>query len=413
MKRIAVALLSLLLLVAGAPAWGTEAVPLPETSEVIKVLRSHYVDKDKLDEKLLNNASIAGILRALGQGAMIVTPEPAGSNVVEAVPATSNAGLPLARAEVIEPDIGYIRIADVVEQTVSAVDAELKKFADAKVIGYVLDLRFADGTNFTAAADVASRFVPAEQELFALKSSEHGEQVFRSGTNPLVAEIKGLADAPLMILVNAETSGAAEVLAGALHMQHRGILLGTKTAGSAAAWEDIKLSDGRVLRLASAKIMLPSPEQQNAMTVDVFPDGITPDIAVKIDPKVEREAVLNVQTNVTLTASLQPREVKKRMGEAELVKAFRGEAIDLKLGVTTNVATETKSLVPKMFNGGTFEAEPSATNAPPSSAPRDAGESKPAVPGDEEREIQQVRDVVLQHAVDVLKGIRVLLSWRQ
>jgi hypothetical protein len=125
---------------------------------------------------------------------------------------------------------------------------------------------------------------------------------------------------------------------------------------------------------------------------------------------VERDAVLHAQTNITLTASLQPREVKKRIGEAELVKAFRGEAIDLKLGMTSNATTAAKSLAPKMFGDGTFESESSATNLPPA----ETHESKAtAGEGEEEKEIQQVRDVVLQHAVDILKGIRVLLSWRQ
>lgn len=56
---------------------------------------------------------------------------------------------------------------------------------------------------------------------------------------------------------------------------------------------------------------------------------------VKIDPKTEHEAVFNLQTNVTLTASLQPRLKRKGYSEADLVKVFRGERIEtpaLKLG---------------------------------------------------------------------------------
>lgn len=409
MMKKTIVLLSLLFWGIG-PAWAaSDSVELPVTAEVIKLLRSRYVDKDKLDGKLLNDATTDGILHALGEGAKIITPEPAGTNGVKAAPSAANAGGPLARAEVIDPEIGYIRIADVVEGTVAALDAELKKFSNAKVIGYVLDLRYADGTNYTAAAELASRFVPADRELFALKSSGRGEQVFRSSAHPLTAEIKGLEDAPLMVLVNAQTSGGAEVLAGALNTQHRGIVLGGKTAGSAAAWEDIKLSDGRLLRLASAKIMLPAHEENEAMTVNVFPGGITPDIAVKIDAQVEQDAVLKAQTNVTLTASLQPRETKKRLSEAELVKAFRGEAINLKLTVGTNMTS-----APKIFYRAMPGTEAVVTNAPTNLTPGDLSEAKsPATDGEDDREIQQVRDVVLQHAVDILKGIRVMLSWRQ
>ena len=45
------------------------------------------------------------------------------------------------------------------DETPAALDAQLKQFADAKVTGYVLDLRYADGTNFAAAAEIAGRLL--------------------------------------------------------------------------------------------------------------------------------------------------------------------------------------------------------------------------------------------------------------
>jgi hypothetical protein len=108
---------------------------------------------------------------------------------------------------------------------------------------------------------------------------------------------------------------------------------------------------------------------------------VIPDILVKIDPKTEHEAVFNLQTNVTLTASLQPRVKRKGYSEADLVRVFRGERIEtpaLKLGGQSGLTTNALTL----------------------------GESE--VTG----ELATVRDIVLQRAVDVLKGIRVLLSWQ-
>ncbi len=237
--------------------------------------------------------------------------------------------------------------------------------------GYVLDLRFADGTNFAAAAAVAGRFLGDGQEVFTLKSSEKGVHVFRAGSEIKAASSNGsdLASAPLMLLVNAETRGSAEALAGALRAQDRCILIGSQTAGSAAAWESVKLSDGRTLRIATAKIVLPHLDGAGPQ-IDIFPNGITPDVAVKIEAQTERAVVL-AQTNVTLTASLQLRVNKNELTEAELVKAFRGEAVNR------------------------FD-KPS---------PEDKTH-------EEEDDIQNVRDVVLQRAVDILKGIHVLLSWQ-
>ncbi len=373
MKTVAVRISAaiLVLVAAGAPSCrAADAGPsLRQTAEVISVLKSNYVDRDKLDEKLLNDATVSGILEALGRGAVIVAPETPSTNNTKTVARETRPTAPLARAEVIDPNIGYIRLADVTEGTPAALDAEMKQFADAKVIGFVLDLRYADGTNFAAAAAVASRFLSDGQELFTLKSSEKGVQVFRAGseTKPASSEGTDLASAPLMLLVNAQTRGSAEALAGALRAQDRGIVIGSQTAGSAAGWEDVKLGDGRTLRIATAKILLPQPNGA-APPIDLFPNGITPDVAVKIEAQTERDVVLAVPTNETLTVSLQPR-VKKKGGltEAQLVKAFHGQAID------GDVPSTDKE-------------------------------------HEEEGEIQNVRDVVLQRAVDILKGIRVLLS---
>lgn len=345
---------------------------LRQATEVISVLKSNYVDRDKLDEKLLNEATITGILDALGRGAVILTAEPPSTNSTKTVGNEPKPVGPLARAEVIDPHIGYIRLAEVTEGTPAALDAELKGFADANVAGYVLDLRFADGTNFAAAAAVAGRFLSDGQEVFTLKSSETGVRVFRAGSGIKSASSNesDLASAPLMLLVNGETRGSAEALAGALRAQDRGIIIGSQTAGSAAGWEDVKLSDGRTLRLATAKIVLPRLNGA-ARQIDIFPNGITPDVIVKIEAQTERNVVLAAQTNETLTVSLQPRVNKNDLTEAQLVKAFRGEAVN-------------KFLEKPVTDKG----------------------------HEEEGDIQNVRDVVLQRAVDILKGIRVLLSWQ-
>ena len=340
-------------------AAATDDIVPPQPAEIIGVLRTHFVDSEKLDQNLLNEATISGILQVLGQGAQLLTAEQAASNAVESAARTTSLPAPLPRAEIIEPDIGYVRIADIAAGTAVTLDAELTKFAAAKVTGYVLDLRFADGTDYTAAAAVASRFTAPNVELFTLKQSGATAKIFRA-TDTTGAPAAGLADAPLMVLVNAQTRGAAEAVAGALRGQERGILIGGNTAGAAAAWQDIKLKDGRVLRVATAKVTLPKG-------TELFPTGIMPDVPVKADLIVEQEAVINAATNVTLGAALQPREQKKGLTEADLVKAFRGEAI---------------------------------------------GTNRPAASGESESEILPVRDVVLQRAVDILKGIRVLLSWQ-
>ena len=243
-------------LVSGPVARAGEAA-LPQAAKIINILKTRYVDHDALDQKLLNDATVTGVLQALGAGATIVTPGPAGATPTAGVGANTVAVPAVAgRAEVIEPDIGYIRLADVVEQTptlVSWLDTELQKFSQAKITGCVLDLRFTDGTNYTAAAAVASRFLPEDEELFTMKRAAGRAEAFSTGAAQTMGSAQ--SDVPLLVLVNGQTRGCAEALAGALRAQDRCILLGSRTAGSAAAWDDVPLSDGRVLRVASVSII--------------------------------------------------------------------------------------------------------------------------------------------------------------
>lgn len=349
------------------------AVASGAVAEIVSALKAHYVDRDQLDDQKLTAASVAGILNALGQGAVLLTPPVNETNTTAAVDRLgSPVRDPVLRAEIIEPDIGYVHLVVVAAPAVNAVDAELGRLADAKASGYVLDLRYANGDDYAAAAMIATRFLADGQELFRIKRATGADEVFRAGAGGTEAPVRE-PDAPLILLVNSQTRGSAEALVGALRAQDRGIVIGSLTAGSAVAWQDVPLQDGRVLRVASAKVVLQPADPHGMSTPDVFPGGIAPDIYVAIDAAVERDVLFNVSTNVTLTVSLQPSTTKPRRSEAELVKAFRGEPLELGF--------------PKV-------GEP------------------PAEGQDNEEQVQAVRDVVLQRAVDILKGIRVLLSQR-
>jgi hypothetical protein len=349
-----------------------------DTARVVELLKSRYVDHEMLDDALLDKASLSGILDALGQGAVILSETSAAASAEDAASATNlfGAAESIARAEIIDPSIGYIRFANVDEEALASLDDNLHTFAAAQVEGYILDLRFADGSDYGAAASIAGRFLQGGKRLFLLKQAGQPDRVFSADTDPLAPRAgDGLAESPLLLLVNNRTRGSAEALAGGLRAHDRGILIGGITAGSAVAWEDVDLGDGRVLRIATAKVVLSPTDPQNLVATDIFPGGLAPDIYVPMDLSEEQEVLFNTSTNVTLTVSLQPTPIKKRMSEADLVKAFKGEAVEtLGLG---------------------------AANADDDETSED----------DDEGELG-VRDVVLQRAVDIMKGIRVLLSWK-
>src|SRR5947209_20619193 len=88
--------------------------------------------------------------------------------------------------------------------------------------GVVLDLRYAEGHDYSAAADTADVFLKREHPLL-----DWGNGVVRS------KEKEDAIAAPVAVLVDHETVGAAEALAAILRETGAGLVLGSKTAGRA------------------------------------------------------------------------------------------------------------------------------------------------------------------------------------
>jgi carboxyl-terminal processing protease len=78
---------------------------------------------------------------------------------------------------------------------------------------------------------------------------------------------------PVIVLVDAGSASAAEIVAGALQEHHRAIVMGERTFGKGSVQTLLPLSNQTALRLTTARYFTPSGKS-------VQEGGITPDIAV-------------------------------------------------------------------------------------------------------------------------------------
>ncbi len=86
---------------------------------------------------------------------------------------------------------------------------------------------------------------------------------------------KGLAaEIPLVVLVNAGTASAAEVVAASLQDNGRATMIGEKTFGKGSVQAILELRDGSSLHVTSARWLTP-----NGNVIDNM--GLLPDIAVE------------------------------------------------------------------------------------------------------------------------------------
>ncbi len=175
--------------------------------------------------------------------------------------------VPSVRYTLIANHVLYLRIYDFGSTTsdefAAAINADL---AGAK--GMVLDLRDDPGGFISAADDVISQFV-ASGETFELRDRNGNvERHDVTGSHPAAA-------VPLVVLVNANSASASEIVSGALQVHMRAKLVGTKTYGKGSVQQDFPLSDGADIHITIKRWYLP-----NGQTVDK--KGLVPDVAVTL-----------------------------------------------------------------------------------------------------------------------------------
>lgn len=291
----------LLSLVSGAAAALNAASDTPEFKEVQELIRTHAA----VTETELNRAAVEGLLAELGSSAWLIDPSKTSGLETNVEPVSSKA--------IFDENYGYIRVARVSSRLPTAFSDALTALSRTnKLKGLVIDLRYANGSDYGAAANVTDRFLASEQPLL-----DWGKGVVKS------TDKTNAFRQPVAVLVNRLTTGAAEALAGALRAKDIALLIGTNTAGQASITKDFPLKNGQTLRLAVAPVKVGDGE---------VIERLKPDIRVDVSPEDEREffvdayktlprAGVNTSTNVaSLSVTNRPR---RRINEAELVRMLR------------------------------------------------------------------------------------------
>src|SRR5581483_7150318 len=176
-------------------------------------------------------------------------------------------------SRLLQPSIGYLRVASFssdVADSARAQVAELQKAAPLSAL--VLDLRGNAGGVVAAAIQLADAFLDAGTIV-----SEHGR--IASANRRSEAKPGDVLDGkPLVVLVDAGTASAAEIVAGALQDNRRALLIGTRTFGKGLVQTIMPLRTGDAMVLTTARYYTPSGRSIQA-------EGILPDLllpAVKL-----------------------------------------------------------------------------------------------------------------------------------
>ena len=175
----------------------------------------------------------------------------------------------LTDVEDLPAGMGYLRAEGVFPGAGAEIVAALDKWQAAGMVGAILDLRGAGGMAAEEIPAVAARFEPAGATLYQVFDRQGRE------LESVAAGRERVAGVPLMVLVDEETTGAAERLAAVLAGGVKGVMvIGRETSGDPMIREPKKLSTGRYALLATRELKTADGASYAGAS------GVAPDVAI-------------------------------------------------------------------------------------------------------------------------------------
>ncbi|MBE9142710.1 carboxyl-terminal processing protease CtpA [Planktothrix mougeotii] len=197
------------------------------------------------------------------------------------------------RSDLGETPLGYIRLsqfsANATEEVAHAIQSLEKQGAKA----YILDLRNNPGGLLQSGIEIARLWLDEGTIVYTVN---------RQGVlGSFEAFGSALTHAPLVVLVNPGTASASEILAGALHDNHRAILVGEKTFGKGLIQSLFDLSDGSGLAVTVAKYETPNHTDINKL--GIMPDRVIPTESLLLRSQVATASDQQYQAALELLSS--------------------------------------------------------------------------------------------------------------
>ena len=175
------------------------------------------------------------------------------------------------RSRSLEPGYGYVRISQFQirtgEDLHEAVAGLREDAGDADLKGLVLDLRNNPGGVLNAAVSVSDAFLDKGTIVYTEGRMDDAQLTFSAKGSDILDGI------PLVVLVNAGSASASEIVAGALQDHRRAVIMGEKTFGKGSVQTILPLDNGSALKLTTARYYTPSGNSIQAR-------GIVPDITL-------------------------------------------------------------------------------------------------------------------------------------
>ncbi|NOQ35511.1 MAG: PDZ domain-containing protein [Methylococcaceae bacterium] len=226
----------------------------------------------KLDEKPVKGMSLTDAVKIMrgepGSDITLTIIREGADAPIKAVVTRAIIKVKSVKSKILAKDYGYVRISSFQSRTgpslVEAID-DLVKENNGKLKGLVLDLRNNPGGVLQAAVDVSDAFLEQGLIVYTEGRIKNSQMNFNAQAGDV------MNNEPIVILINAGSASASEIVAGALQDHKRAIIMGDKSFGKGSVQTILPTSNGAAVKLTTARYYTPLGRSIQA-------EGIEPDI---------------------------------------------------------------------------------------------------------------------------------------
>lgn len=158
----------------------------------------------------------------------------------------------VTRATVLDGGVGYLAVTTFSDSTEAELESTVDSLRAQGATSLVLDLRGNPGGLITQGVGVADLFLSPGQRIVSMKGRIPQANAVYVDETP-----ERWSSLPVVVLVDAGTASAAEIVAGALQDHDRALVMGRVTYGKGSAQAVYPLDNGAALKLTNARWFTP------------------------------------------------------------------------------------------------------------------------------------------------------------
>lgn len=204
--------------------------------------------------------------------------------------------IPTVEYEMLDNQIGYIRLVEFDEVTADQFKEALEDLENQNMEKLIIDVRNNPGGVLQVVCDMLDQLLP--EGLIVYTEDKNGNR------KEYTSDEEHQFTKPLAVLANENSASASEIFAGAIQDYGIGTIVGTTTFGKGIVQRTFYLSDGTGVKLTVAKYYTPKGH-------DIHKKGITPDVEIELDEELKNQSSISHEEDNQLQKAIEVLQEEK------------------------------------------------------------------------------------------------------